>query len=72
MNAKNERVCHIQKEIFKFTTVKWIVSDISRGLATGLASEYKKKICLALRFPAVLPEGVFNFCLCSGSPYDPE
>ena len=39
---------------------KWIASDIPRGLATGLASEYDEKIFLALRFLAVLPEGVFN------------
>ena len=39
--------------------IKWIASDIPRGLATG-ASEYNEKICLTLRFPAVLPEGVFN------------
>ena len=41
--------------------IKWIANDIPRGLATGLVSEYKKIIYLALRFPAVLPEGVFNY-----------
>jgi hypothetical protein len=40
---------------------KWIASDIPRGSTTELASGYNKKIFLALRFPAVLPEGVYNF-----------
>ena len=33
----------------------------SRGLATGGASEYNEKLYLTLRFPAVLPEGVFKY-----------
>jgi hypothetical protein len=33
---------------------------IPRGLATGLASEYNNKKLLTLRFPAVLPQGIFN------------
>ena len=45
---------------FITAAIKWIESDIPRGLATGLASEYNEKIYLALRFPAVLPEGVFK------------
>ena len=40
---------------------KWIASGIPRGLATGLASEYNGENFLTLRFPAVLPQGVFNF-----------
>ena len=40
--------------------IKWIASDIPRGIATALASEYNEKIYLTLRFPTVLPEGVFN------------
>jgi hypothetical protein len=38
---------------------KWIASDILCGLAIGLASEYNNTF-LALRFLAVLPEGIFN------------
>ena len=39
---------------------KWIAGDIPRGLANGLASEYNGGNSLTLRFPGVLPAGVFK------------
>jgi hypothetical protein len=51
----------VEGDLSSWKYCKWIASDIPRGLATGSASEYKEKIFFALRFPAVLPEGIFNF-----------
>jgi len=44
-----------------FFLFKWTASDILAVLASGLEGECNlKKIFLTLRFPAVLPQGVFN------------
>jgi len=39
--------------------VKWIASDMPVVQPRGQRTNIMKKIYLALRFPAVLPEGVF-------------
>jgi len=49
-------ISEVVEDLSSWKYCKWIASDIPRGLAKGSASEYKEKI-----FPAVLPEGVFNF-----------
>ena len=59
---------YLSSLMVKCTSVKWIASDITHGLITGLASEYNEKIYLTLRFPAVLPEGVFKMDYAHAAP----
>jgi len=42
---------------------KWIASDISRSLATGLASEYNKKNLPCIEIPCGLAGGSLQYVL---------